>query len=76
MLECRIGGISEEERASSGVCVTGSAKCEMHTCVVPYLPPLALYQSIYLRILVYMVLNDSWWVSLGNILLSWYPSQS
>jgi len=29
-----------------------------------------------LRILVYLVIYDSGWVSLDHLLLSWYPSQS
>ena len=29
---------------------------------------------VYLRILVYMVIYDSGWVSLEHLLLSWYPS--
>ena len=29
-----------------------------------------------LRILVYLVIHDSGWVSLEHLLLSWYPSQS
>ncbi|KAJ1484047.1 hypothetical protein T484DRAFT_2543727 [Baffinella frigidus] len=36
LLECRIGGVSQEERASSGVCVTGSANCELHTSVIQW----------------------------------------
>ena len=32
-------------------------------------------KSLYLRILVYLVINDSGEVSLEHLLLSWYPSR-